>query len=66
MTLDKKRLKELSYEIKDFITNSFEYEKGDEELDFFLNDFLEPAVELAVDNYLSFKKRQTEEDKDDC
>lgn len=47
MTLDKKRLKELSYEIKDFIRNSFECEKDnefDEELDFFLGDFLEPAI----------------------
>ena len=60
MTLDKKRLKELSYEIKDFITNSFEYEKSDkesfdEELDFFLNDFLEPAIEQTISDYLSYK-----------
>lgn len=61
MTLDKKRLKELSYEIKDFIRDSFEYEEGDkeafdEELDFFLDDFLEPVIESAVNDYLSFKK----------
>lgn len=63
MTLDKKRLKELSCEIKNFIRDSFECEKDDKEafdkeFDFFLDDFLEPAIEQVISDYLSYKKNE--------
>lgn len=65
MKLDKKRLKELSYEIREFIENSFKCEKDDDEsikafekeLKYFLDEWLDPAIELTIDDYLDYKEQ---------